>query len=264
MLTKQKQRNYFEERWNNAFVFFAHFAKKTNEHDLHRMRVELKKIKALLKLHEKLGGKAAPESGMKALQKVFSQAGDIRNAQVSAQLLKHHHGGSAKFFTEQRKQVAHKAKKFVSETEHNMGKLTELKMSIWKNFRNIPSNDLTRSFNRQLKKAGACFSPRLKVKELHNARKLIKRIVYTYNALNKKTAEQLHLNTDYLHNLENQIGKWHDVEVTQDLLKKQAPQQKAALTKLNGQKQKLVEHITVLTRRFREKIVVQTGAGGKI
>ncbi|HTF03267.1 MAG TPA: CHAD domain-containing protein [Bacteroidia bacterium] len=256
MLKKERQRNYFQERWHTVFVHFDQFAGHTNEHDLHKLRVELKKIKALLRLHEDMSGKLPAEREMKLLRDLFSQAGEIRNIQVSAQLVKKYKGGNTSFFTKQRKLVAEKAKEFVKDTRDNAGDLSELNATIWKNFRDISDRDILRWYKNKLRKLNSYFSPRLKTRELHQARKLIKRLTYTHRVLNSKLSGKLRLNTDYLHEIEALIGQWHDTVVALDLLRKQSPLHKTTLSKLAQQKQKLVEQVRVLTREFAIQVNV--------
>jgi CHAD domain-containing protein len=52
--------------------------------------------------------------------------------------------------------------------------------------------------------------------QLHKARKLIKELLYIQSLLPQKITDELKLNKDYLDQLQDAIGQWHDAAIVAD------------------------------------------------
>lgn len=218
-LSKHRQQDYFRERWESFLHHYEQFARRTNAEDLHRMRVELKKIRAVFFLrketqHQSLKNAAA------LVRKLFRMGGKIREAQVNAQLVKRAGTGSVEFFTAHRNTVAKQSKALTRFVSRHADELITVSTKVWKSARTIPGSKIRKLNKKLLSEVHAAFYPRLKIRELHEARKQIKRMVYLHGMLSTKDAAKLDAPYELLRKLEEETGKWHDIIVAKQLLRK--------------------------------------------
>lgn len=250
MLKKEKQREYFRERWDSIIVHFDRFAKRTNANDLHKVRVELKKIRALLYLHDVVHGKTAKKL-LHPVRDLYKQAGLVRDAQVSAQLVRKHKGIQLDFFTEQRKTVAREAKKLVREMNIHADDLILTNLKIWRRFRDIRTHDVRKMIKRLRKEIDRHFLPKMNLPELHETRKMIKRLVYIYGMLPSSMASRINLAHDEYKKLEQLIGNWHDSGFTIGLIEEYAPHTDGSVRLLRNKQKKLLGAIRKQFKRTK-------------
>src|SRR5665213_3812375 len=91
MLDEQQQKKYFKKRWKLLFSHLRAFSEFGDTEELHRVRVEIKKMKALFSLVKNKSRANKFKKHFKPVQKLFEQAGKIRTAQVNLELLDHFH-----------------------------------------------------------------------------------------------------------------------------------------------------------------------------
>src|SRR5450432_3680523 len=104
MLSKARQRKYFDKRWESLYKHFGLFFISQNPEELHRMRVEIKKINALLFF---------VQAGEKnSLKKIFKHDGLIRNTQVNLQLITNYKIADNAFKKEQQQLLINESKRF--------------------------------------------------------------------------------------------------------------------------------------------------------
>lgn len=218
-LSKNRQQDYFRLRWENFMIHFERFAKRTNAEDLHRMRVELKKIKALIFLDEYAHGKKHSRLN-KLIRKIFQKGGRIREAQINTQLFRSMKAGNRKYFSEQRTFIADEAKSFVKTVSRNADELVKQNAAVYRKFAVIPDASLNKITKKLLKEIKDAFLPRPKIKQLHESRKQIKRLVYLHGMLSEKESASFPVNIDQLRKVEEETGKWHDAVIAKQLLHK--------------------------------------------
>lgn len=242
MISRKKQRNYFRQRWDNVFSHFDRFAKRTDAEHIHQIRVELKKINALLFLHENISGKL-PKKTKQHARMMFRQAGAVRDAQVSSQLVRSHPGVPRSFFTEQRLTVATEAKILVRDVSDATDDLLLANANTWKKFRPIHFKDLRREIRKLIKKIHDYLYPRIKINRLHDARKEIKRLIYIAGIIKPADIVRLKINPKHYKTLEELIGKWHDVDFTLELIDEYLPATSASVRKLNRRSKQHIRKI---------------------
>lgn len=218
-LSKHRQQDYFRERWENFLQHYEQFARRTNAEDLHRMRVELKKIRAVFFIRKETQNNSLKDVAL-LVRKLFRMGGKIREAQVNAQLVKRAGTGSVEFFTAHRNAVAKQSKAFTRFVSRNADELIAVNTKAWKSLRSISGSKIRKLNKKLLNEVHAAFYPRLKIRELHEARKQIKRMVYLHGMLSGKDAATLDAPYDLLRKLEEETGKWHDIIVAKQLLRK--------------------------------------------
>jgi len=220
MLSKQRQQDYFSNRVESVLHNYEVFSKHTRAQNIHKIRVDLKKIRALLYLQKKTGGKP-DQHATRYVDKLFRQAGKIRDAQMSAALVKKIHSGTTHFFARQRDIVAEESKIFHAMVSRHVDKLLVASSQQWKSFRDIPDRKIAGLDKSIVKKLKPVFIPKLIQRELHDSRKIIKRLIYINSILKANNGSRI--NTDFFRKLEESVGKWHDAVVTEKLLRQHSP-----------------------------------------
>ncbi len=96
MLTKKRQRQYLTEKEQHWLQELVVFDESRDEKALHRLRLEIKKIRALVELAKVQSGKRAAVH-FSGLKKMFRQAGVIRDAGSQVRYLEERHLLSPEF-----------------------------------------------------------------------------------------------------------------------------------------------------------------------
>src|ERR1035437_9020125 len=89
MLKRSKQKNYFLKRSKSFKIHLERFRKSHNPEELHQLRIEVKKMRALLFLQQGSFKSRKLPDAFEPIEKVFKKAGKIRCAEVSLKLLRH-------------------------------------------------------------------------------------------------------------------------------------------------------------------------------
>src|SRR5580704_7833652 len=90
MLTKKRQRQYIAEKEQHWLQELVVFNESRDEKALHRLRLEIKKIRALVELAKVRSGKRAGVH-FSGLKKMFREAGVIRDAGSQVRFLEERH-----------------------------------------------------------------------------------------------------------------------------------------------------------------------------
>jgi len=208
MLKKKRQYNHFSQRWMLMLSHLAAYSENRNQEELHKLRVEMKKIKALVKLAEKCSTSKDLTATMAPLKKVFKGAGEIRNLQIELDLQKQHPTPGQRI-TQLQKEIDRKSKAFIKQLE--IKALEKTYEELANVFKGIGNNSVIRLYKKQKDKLEKTFSEK---NEWHNGRKVIKRLLYIHDVLNKNLKKKLKLNLPYLEKLEESLGQWHDLELS--------------------------------------------------
>jgi CHAD domain-containing protein len=219
MITKKKQQDYIRRRWASLLNHFERFAKRTDADHMHEIRVELKKLRALIFLQEE-SGNSIEKKEKALLKKLFRAAGKVREAQVTSQLVRNVKLNAKPVISAEREKVARYAKAFVKLMQSETDAIVLLNTRMWKKIKAVPRKKveaIQRELMNDIRKA---FKPALKPGKLHDSRKLIKKYVYS-DSLKKKEGPEKELSavTNRLKRLEAEIGKWHDIEATVEIIK---------------------------------------------
>lgn len=242
MLSKKRQHDYLRTRWDNAMIHYDQFAKRTNAEAIHQLRVEIKKINALLFLHNEVYRPVSKKT-IRPLRKLFKQAGVIRDAQVSAHLMRDQKSVPKLFFSEQRKIVAAEANKLREMMNKHADEIMLTNVATWQQLRPIHFRDIARVIRKLQKKITTYFRPRIKLKQLHDVRKEIKRLVYICSTLKASDLTRLRFNPDKYKKLEHLIGEWHDTQCAAELLSQHSTASGSAVRRLRRKSDSLIGEV---------------------
>lgn len=232
MPSAKVQKQYLQTRITKAIYHLQLFCKKESVEQLHQLRVEIKKIKSLLRFSNDCNANKLKKQ-LKLLQEIFTHAGKIRNAHIYLGLTNTPTG--TKFRLKQSANKKIEWQKFSANCDLYIAHLLKVQSIAMERIQHIAGKKADRWYKQQIKKTTGLL---VNEEGLHDARKRIKRILHISDLHNPTPA----LNKPYLKKLENYIGKWHDViETTGEL-----QQQKALSSKLKialAEKQKKLENL---------------------
>lgn len=222
------------------------FCRSGNLEELHHVRVEIKKIRALLSF---TGNKKTKH--LKPVKKVFKHAGVIRNAHLSLQLAVHYRISNRDLKNRQIKLFAVKASAFCRKLNRYLKNLEEPRQYFQRNFSDIKTRKVILHCKEQLRKS-AEFLKNPGPENLHEFRKEIKKLLYIHKVMPRSIVKKLKINKVYFDKLQELIGKWHDTHTALVLLKTNSSSSRA-LHKLKKNKARLMNAVRSLSKDFRKK-----------
>ena len=85
-MKKKEESKHLGKEWEEMSIHLNSFLETGDQEELHRFRVQVKKIRAMLSLIEDASGEHAFLKNFKPVKKVFKYAGNIRDAHTTLQL----------------------------------------------------------------------------------------------------------------------------------------------------------------------------------
>lgn len=234
--------------------FYA-FTENKDLEELHQMRVEIKKIDAMIWLEKKCSNSAGISEKLILFKKIFEHAGEIRAAQINLQLISKYKKIDKKYLNFQRRIITSETKHFCEISNAYKNQLTTSKQIIVKSFVDIKNKYIRHLYLKQIKRIARLLSEQNRSAQLHECRKKIKRLLYINEFLQKSLKNKLRMNIHYSQKLEDIIGKWHDLIATLGLLKKTNFGNKELITRLEDRCEITRNEITILSKNFSRKFL---------
>lgn len=229
------------------------FADSGSQEALHKLRVEIKKINAFTKFFHACTGKVIPPTHLRAIKKIFHYAGVIREANISLLMMKQYHIIHAAFRAKETHILRQKSAKFSARVARYDKRIRKADKALQKTLQPVKNSDIKHWFTRQLKIVAGTVAA-TSVNHLHQARKKIKTLIYVHGILPRRLVTALALNIDYLDQLQDDIGKWHDTTVAADLLISRKIPGKAVIKKLREEQGKTATTVHATADNFWDKI----------
>ena len=229
------------------------FAGSESQEALHKLRVEIKKIRAFKELAKLYKGGDKVAIDLKVIKKIFHEAGIIREANINLQMIKQFNISHPAFSVEATHILQQEPEKFRLHTAHYDEQIRSTVKFLLKLLRPVRNNDIRHWFSRQLKKI-AVIETASSTDQLHRARKRIKNLVYVHGIIHKRLRTTLALNITYLDQMQDAIGKWHDTAVAVKLLGSHNSGNKAKINKLQKKQDKMGAAIHIISNGFWNKV----------
>lgn len=253
MKTKQ-QKEYFKSLWYNMEAHFMAFYDTQDADQLHQMRVQVKKIRALLNQLTDAEDQKKTSRYLKKLKEIFKHAGKLRNVHVNLEVMDNLNIINEDFIAQQQEILANETSLLYAKHDEYVKSLKKAFKVFSKQFDDIRDKKVFRLFERQVNSLGKYFENEWSFDaQLHEARKHIKELLYLHHALNEEQTQRFTLNTEYLHDLQDMIGKWHDHLLTLELMNEQSPVPSEMVEQLNEQISQLEAEICTMGQDFKDK-----------
>ena len=223
------------------------FIKKGNQEELHRFRVQVKKLLAFLTLTgiPKHASKLARY--IKPVRKIFKRAGRIRNTYTNLEIVKDNQNDYSLFMDRQGRLLKRLIKRFRLHTSQYLHKIRKSHRKLKKMIRPISNVDINIYYQLQLKRIAALLVKQ-QLKELHACRKQIKILIYNFKLV--KSTLTMGFNRDYLGQVQVVIGNWHDNQLAIELFSGEDFKEVEVITTLKKERTRIKNQLKRLTRNF--------------
>lgn len=213
-------KTYFHKRLENIGALMEKPQNQFSPEDFHKLRVEIKKQKALFKMVAYCTKHFKSQLLFKPLKQLFLQAGKVRDLQLEAEMIKKQDRSNRlkNYVHLIELQIKEEKKTFFQFENKVKGKLKKINLQIIPFFIAIDKKGLEKYIKEELKQVTLLLKRKtLKTKKLHQLRKKLKSFHYNLKCLDIKQEETLCKNRTQLQDM---MGKWHDYNVmTSHLLK---------------------------------------------
>ncbi len=211
MLKAKKQRDAFNTTWENLTDHLWCFYYDRDPVSVHQARVATKRLKAQLLLFQALGDAADMPSAFDKLQKIFKHLGRIRSAQIHLARLDGYAMTKTEYGRKPHFIQTIETRRFADRYPAYVKDLKKAHSALEAGFTNLDLDLLETLLRKELRLVERFFRKSYKnADELHDIRKRIKNLLYIHPVLPKILRKKLLINTDYLDELQEAIGKWHD------------------------------------------------------
>ena len=210
MLSKKKQRKFLAKKNKEWLTYLQAYNDSRDPEALHQLRVALKKLKAVARFSNACcGGQVLKD--FNGLKEMFKQAGIIRDAGNQLQLLEHFQITPQAYIHQQAQLQAIAIAEFTGQVKDYRRQGLRASERLLSHVRPISVDCIRDWYARQLISTGILLTA--SGDDLHEARKQIKDLLYILKLLPSEVVAQLRLDEDYLHQLQEAIGQWHDAVI---------------------------------------------------
>ncbi|EHQ30541.1 CHAD domain-containing protein [Mucilaginibacter paludis] len=247
------QKKQIAKQFKNIKAHVKQFIKSADQEELHQLRVGIKKLKAFLILLQSHSQNRHLLKRFEPVGKIFKKAGNIRNAHINLSLSDNYQLDGEQFINHQQELMDSATHTFRKDGKLYLKKMKEAKKNLLHGIHGLDSR-YVQNFYRENIDAIAVYLKNIEFNpSLHDCRKKIKFLLYNYKLANKSLSRHLQLNTQYLDDLQESIGAWHDNVLALDLAGQVDPDNKTTLRKLQRSSLKLRKSIAILAVDFMRR-----------
>lgn len=192
------------------------FTEDRDPEHLHLLRVAIKKVKAILDLLE---ANYDVNYDTKSLEKLFNKAGKIRELQLNVLLLKKLHCQPESLMVELEFEQYALQEKFVKGIPGYKKGVKKFRKEEDFSFSFSGFNRVKKFLAKEMRKANSKFDEHTR-RGMHIFRMKIKSLLFVYAVLPDKIKNKLDLHVDLLHDLQDEVGAWHDTWAAIQFLKR--------------------------------------------
>lgn len=230
------------------------FIKSGDQEELHAFRVQVKKLKAMLILYSAESKNQDLLKDFKPVKTVFKKAGEIRNAHINLKLAEKYNLDDADFRNQQQKMLDEGMEKFKNEGKKKLKSVKKAHVVLQNKLHRLPNKSIRKFYQEKVEAIDRFFSGLVFNEELHNARKNIKLLLYNQKIAAEAIRHKINLNEDYLDDLQNAIGEWHDHNLAIETLAGTGKDEFEAITDLKNSNAALKKSISEKSSSFMAKI----------
>jgi len=206
---------YFAQRVKNLFNNLHDFELNGDETSLHDLRVEIKKMRAIIKFLGTIYPRQQIKKPEHLLRNIFQKAGEVRESQLLQLWLRKHEFSiieSTYFQPEKLDFLIEQFRKSASQYKDDFKEIIEILSKFVHSTNEILAEQYFIDLNAQVEKLCRRNLPQT---DWHDLRKLIKQRIYAYNWVQHEN-ENDDPHFAYYNKLQENIGLWHDLEIIKD------------------------------------------------
>ncbi|MGI4750111.1 MAG: CHAD domain-containing protein [Janthinobacterium lividum] len=240
--------------WKKMKAPLQTFIKLGDQEELHQFRVQVKKLKAMLVLFAAEPDNQVLMEKFKPVKKVFAKAGEIRNAHINLKLGEKYQLNDEDFNLHQQKALDEGTAVFKDEGDKYLKAIKKAHVALQNDLCRLHNKTIHKFYQHKLVKLDDFFVHIAFNEELHDARKNIKLLLYNQRIAADAIQNKIDLNYDYLDELQQNIGEWHDHNLAIEMLSKTRTNEYQAITDLKNSNAELEKVILETGKNFKEKV----------
>jgi CHAD domain-containing protein len=216
---------FAEKRCKRLRALLKAFPAGKEKEELHQIRLEIKKIKALLRLVHFNDKEFRDHKHFVPFRSIFRETGKIRDTVLRKELLDQYTKIHTPFFRSPERALNH----FIKMVPTHLLAVRKQKKILLKEVAKIKSHTYTLYLDKKNKELTTLLEGGITQKDLHGLRKLIKEIIYLTSVKNKDKIDPFLLQSADL------IGNWHDKKILIPWIRIHAPKEKATIKRLQAE-----------------------------
>lgn len=247
-MKKKEELGYFDAEWKEMKASLKSYFKEEKQEDLHRFRVQVKKLRAFIFLADSDRDDQKLTKDFKPVKRIFRKAGEIRDAYMHQELVKKMKLDANEIIQHQQQLQKKAARKFEGKKRRFFKKMKNIHQVLRKKIKSVSDTHINLFYQSLLHDSERGMSKLTFKAQLHRCRKLVKMLIYNYKLVHPVVDPGL--NEAYLEKVQTAIGDWHDQELAVKFFSGRGKNYKTAAARLKKSGGKLRENVTDLARNF--------------
>ena len=252
-MKKKEEEKYLDKEWVEMNIRLKSFLETGDQEDLHKFRVQIKKLRAMLLLFENGSKEDGLLKNFKPVRKIFKYAGNIRDAHTNLQLGELYKLKNELFESSQQKIIEEGTAEFRDKGDEFIRDIKAVYKKLKKQLQKVDDREIAAYYKTQLEQIGANFAVLGFTEDMHTNRKLIKILVYNHKLAGDALNGRVLFNVSYLDKLQEAIGKWHDNLLAEQLFSLPELNDKPIVNKIKRLNSGVKRNIAALSRNFLKK-----------
>ncbi len=254
MLSKKRIQEFVSERFakirqnHTAFSFFC------KQDDLHQLRVEIKKLRVVARMLDYCLEYKEASAAFLPVKKIFKKAGIIRSIYIELNILSKYPSQASRLINQKMHIMDTAINHFLQDEPAHIRQINEAEKNISGLIEDLDEDDVIAYLGKLIEKTWKRLSRPEEKEMLHEARSLMKTLLYTNNLLNRRIRDIMDLDIKYLTELQELIGKWHDADIAFEELRTHGALPKKVLKALEDEVHLLGKQVTTFSRDFNERL----------
>src|SRR5258707_5502298 len=167
-MKKKDEVKYLDKEWTEMNYHLAAFLETGDQEQLHRFRVQIKKLKAMLSLFESTSRRHGLLKDFKPIRKIFKYAGHIRDAHTNLQLSERYNLKNELFETGQQKIIEDGTNEFRLNGKKYLRNIKETHKQLKKQLPKIDDDLIAEYYKKQLEQIAGNLATTSFTEEMHN------------------------------------------------------------------------------------------------
>jgi len=214
---------FAKKRLDRLEKLLNHFPDESAKEEVHKIRLEIKKIKALLRLIHFNNKDFRDHKHYIHFRHIFRETGEIRDRGLRQELVERYTQIATPFYRSPDRAV----QQFIKAIAGHRKTLGKQKKIILKEIGNVKAHTYSLYLHKKNKELNHFLMVGIKQRDLHILRKLLKEIIYLTSVKTKKNKID-----SFLTESAELIGNWHDKKVLIPWIRTHAPGEKETITHL--------------------------------
>jgi CHAD domain-containing protein len=232
---------YTKKRFKRLRVLLKAFPAGKEKEELHQIRLEIKKIKALLRLIHFNDKEFRDHKHFIPFRTIFRETGKIRDIGVRKELLEQYTQIHTPFFRSSDPAL----QQFLKVVPKDLKRVRNEKKIVLKKIFRINARTYSLYLNKKIKELTNLLSGGIMQKELHSLRKLIKEIIYLTSVKKKKSE----IDSFFVESSEL-IGNWHDKKILIPWIRAHASKEKDTIKRLLTESATDLQNLRKMAREY--------------